>query len=85
MKNADGQAMYDVAVVGGSLAGAATAIHLASAGRSVVLLEHSPAFKRKACGEGLFPLGRRELERLGVLPEVEERAVRIEGVRFHAG
>jgi flavin-dependent dehydrogenase len=75
---------YDAAVVGGSLAGAATAIHLAEAGRSVVLLERSRAFRRKACGEGLFPQGVRELERLGLLSAVREHSAEIHGVRFHA-
>ena len=77
--------VYDAVVVGGSLAGAATAIHLAGAGRSVVLLERSRAFKRKACGEGLFPQGARELERLGLLSAVRERSAQLRGVRFHAG
>jgi len=76
---------YDAVVVGGSLAGAATAIHLAEAGHSVVLLEHSHEYKRKACGEGLFPQGVRELGRLGLLPAVLEQSVRLAGVRFHAG
>lgn len=76
---------YDAAVVGGSLAGAATAIHLADAGRSVVLLERASAVRRKACGEGLFPQGARELERLGLLAAARERSAALLGVRFHAG
>ncbi|MEO6045672.1 MAG: FAD-dependent oxidoreductase [Tepidiformaceae bacterium] len=51
MKGENSARAYDAVVVGGSLAGAATAIHLAEAGRSVVLLEQARAFKRKACGE----------------------------------
>ena len=85
MASESGSAAYDVAVVGGSLAGAATAIHLSEAGHSVVLLEQARMFKRKACGEGLFPQGVRELERLGLLPAVLERSARLQGVRFHAG
>jgi flavin-dependent dehydrogenase len=72
-------------VVGGSLAGAATAIHLARAGRSVVLLERNTSYRRKACGEGLFPGGVRELAALGVLDGVVRHSAPIEGVRFHAG
>jgi flavin-dependent dehydrogenase len=77
--------MHEVVVVGGSLAGAATAIHLARAGRSVVLLERNTAYRRKACGEGLFPSGVRELVALGVLDEVAPHSARIDGVHFHAG
>lgn len=85
MKGGNSAPAYDAVVVGGSLAGAATAIHLAEAGRRVVLLEHSHVYKRKACGEGLFPQGVRELGRLGLLPAVLEQPVRLAGVRFHAG
>jgi flavin-dependent dehydrogenase len=76
--------MYDVAVVGGGLAGAATAFHLAVAGRHVVLLERSEAYRRKACGEGLFPRGVRELERLGLFEEVAAHGTALTGVRFHS-
>ena len=85
MASESGSAAYDVAVVGGSLAGAATAIHLSETGHSVVLLEQARMFKRKACGEGLFPQGVRELAQLGLLPAVAEQSIRLEGVRFHAG
>ena len=57
--------MHDVAVIGGSIAGAAIAIHLAARGLDVVVLERAPDVRPKACGEGLFPLGVAELERLG--------------------
>ena len=78
--------MYDVAVVGGSLAGAATAIHLAGAGLRVVLLERSrTSLHRKACGEGLFPAGVRELQTLGLADALAEASVALSGVRFHAG
>jgi flavin-dependent dehydrogenase len=77
-------AVHDVVVVGGSLAGAATAIHLARAGRSVILLERNASYRRKACGEGLFPHGVRELANLRVLDEVQRHAGRLKGVRFNA-
>lgn len=77
--------MIDVVIVGGSLAGAATAIHLAEAGHSVVLLERSSGVRRKACGEGLFPRGVAELDALGLLDAVRPLGAPLEGVRFHAG
>ena len=85
MDNMSTDASHDVAIVGGSLAGAATAIHLAQAGRTVVLLEKSLGYKPKACGEGLFPQGVRELDQLGLPPGVLDRCARLAGVRFHAG
>ena len=77
--------MYDVLVVGGGPAGCATAIHLARRGRRVVLIERTNEPQRKACGEGLFPVGVAELERLGVLDEVRIGSAEIDGLRFHAG
>lgn len=78
-------AVPDVLIVGGSLAGAATAIHLARAGRSVLLVERSLESTRKACGEGLSPLGVAELARLGLLSEIGPRGLELDGVSFHAG
>ncbi|MGI8927361.1 MAG: NAD(P)/FAD-dependent oxidoreductase [Tepidiformaceae bacterium] len=76
--------MHDVAIAGGSLAGAATAIHLAAAGHSVVILERASFPRRKPCGEGLFPAGVRELCALG-LGSLVTRGVALEAVRFIAG
>ncbi|MEX2373189.1 MAG: NAD(P)/FAD-dependent oxidoreductase [Dehalococcoidia bacterium] len=77
--------MIDVLVVGGSLAGAATATHLAGAGHRVVVLERSTVDGRKACGEGLFPRGAAELARLGVLQDARGAGAELAGLRFHAG
>lgn len=77
--------MHDVVIAGGSLAGAATAIHLAERGRSVLLLDRQQFPRPKACGEGLFPAGVAELERLGVLASVQEASSPLRKVRFHAG
>ena len=78
--------MHDVAVVGGSLAGAMTAFHLARAGRSVVLLERcGDPPRRKACGEGLFPAGVLELHAAGLEDALTSASVELAGVRFHAG
>ena len=61
----------DVIVVGGGPAGAATAVRLAQAGRSVVLFERSPAWRWRACGVFTSPAAVAELRLLGL-----DRAVR---------
>lgn len=58
-------AAYDVVVAGGGPAGAATALLLAAAGRSVALLERS-RFDRPRLGETLAPTVQPLLRRLGV-------------------
>ena len=55
-----------VLVVGGGPAGAATAIRLARAGRSVVLAERAPAWTWRACGVFTSPAAMDALRRLGV-------------------
>lgn len=77
--------MHDVLVIGGSLAGATTAIHLAEAGHDVVLLERHTSHRRKACGEGIFPQGVAELARIGLLDQLTEVSQSLGGVRFNAG
>ena len=64
---------FDVVIVGGSIAGCATAIHLGRAGRRVALVERRPdpgAFKR-VCGHFIQASAVPALERLGVLHELE--------------
>ncbi len=75
-------AMPEVVVVGASVAGAATAIHLARRGRDVLLLDRSEFPRRKPCGEGLFPAGVRQLRELGLLERLDGATV-IESLRFH--
>ena len=77
--------MHDAIVVGAGPAGCATAIHLARGGLSVALIERAKEPRRKACGEGLFPLGTLELERLGVADRISADAARLDQLRFHAG
>ncbi len=77
--------MHDVVIVGGSLAGAAAALHLARASRDVVVVERNREHRRKACGEGLFPLGVAELQQLGLIDELRGQSAPISGVRFSAG
>lgn len=64
---------FDAVVVGASLAGSATAIHLGRAGARVALVEKRPdpkAFKR-VCGHFIQASAVPELRRLGVLDELE--------------
>ena len=54
-------------MVGGGPAGSATALHLARAGRQVVLLDRAAFPRDKACSEYLSPESVRHLDALGVL------------------
>lgn len=65
--------IYDVIVVGGGLAGCATAIGLARRGVQVLLLEASTYPADKLCGEFLSPEAQGMLDGLGVLPQVWRR------------
>ena len=58
----------DVVVVGAGPAGSAAAIHLARAGRSVVVIDKAVFPRDKCCGDGLTTLALRELEILGLRP-----------------
>lgn len=58
----------DVAIVGAGPAGAAAAITLALAGRSVVLLDRATFPRDKICGDGITTGALRLLEDLGVDP-----------------
>src|SRR4051794_11254218 len=64
---------YDAVIVGGSLAGCATAIQLGRAGLSVALVEKQPgpdAYKRM-CSHFIQASGVPAIERLGLLEPIE--------------
>src|SRR5687767_10383777 len=65
-------ARADVLVVGAGPAGSATALLLAAAGRPVVLVDRASFPRDKACSEYMSPEAVRILDRLGVLPALEE-------------
>jgi len=73
-------------IVGGGLAGSATALNLASAGHDVVVLERGSFPREKVCGEGLMPHGVHELDQLGLLDGIlatEPQPFR--GIGYHVG
>jgi flavin-dependent dehydrogenase len=63
--------IWDVIVVGGGPAGAATATHLCGRGFHVLVLDREHFPRDKPCGEFINPAGVQALSRLGVLAEVE--------------
>jgi flavin-dependent dehydrogenase len=73
----------DVLVVGGGVAGAATARLLAERGHPVILLDRARFPRDKPCGEGVMPTGVRLLDQLGVLAKVPpEKYHVLRGVGF---
>ena len=72
----------DVLIVGASIAGAATAIHLSRLGHSVELIDKASFPRRKPCGEGLFSPGVAELEALGILPSLLPWTQVLSGLRL---
>ncbi|MEE3286085.1 MAG: NAD(P)/FAD-dependent oxidoreductase [Planctomycetota bacterium] len=90
----DAQDHYDVVVIGSGLGGLTSANVLARAGYSVLLLEHhyqlggmATWFKRK-CGHIFdislhgFPIGMKKSCRKYWTPEIAERIVQLDGIRF---
>jgi len=57
---------YDLIIVGAGIGGAAAAIVMAQAGKSVLLLEQSVVYEDRVRGEWLAPWGVAEVKRLGL-------------------
>src|SRR5690349_9746240 len=62
---------FDVAIIGGGLAGCAAAIHLAKHGHHVVLFEAQSYPHHKVCGEFLSPECGLLLDDLGLTPALQ--------------
>ena len=67
---ADVPAAVDVIVIGAGPAGSTAANVLATAGRSVVLIDKATFPRDKCCGDGLTTLALRELQNLGLRPSM---------------
>ena len=57
---------YDMIIVGGGIGGSALAATMASAGKSVLLLERTEVYEDKVRGEWIAPWGVAETKRLGL-------------------
>lgn len=77
---------YDVAIIGAGPAGIASAISLAQQGLKIALLEKNAGPQGKACGEGILPLGVKQIEALGILDLIptKQRAI-IKGINYNLG
>ncbi|MFW2334687.1 NAD(P)/FAD-dependent oxidoreductase [Ilumatobacter sp.] len=73
---------FDIAVIGGGPAGAATAIRAARSGARVVVVEKGPHGRDKVCGDGLTPRAVAALQELEI---PMDDAHRIAGLRMIAG
>ncbi|MEM6320927.1 MAG: NAD(P)/FAD-dependent oxidoreductase [Bacteroidota bacterium] len=60
--------MYDVAIIGGGLAGLVNAVHLSQAGLKVLVLEKNTYPKHKVCGEYVSKEVLPYLESIGIYP-----------------
>ena len=77
---------YDVAIIGGRVAGASTALLLARAGLRVVLLERARSGSDTVSTHALMRGGVLQLSRWGVLPEVVAAGTpAVRSVAFHYG
>ncbi len=73
--------MVDVLIVGLGPGGAAAAIRLAQAGLRVVAVDRAVFPREKTCSEFMSPQTVRQLDLIGVLPEVLRHAVPLHGTQ----
>lgn len=73
--------MADVLIVGLGPGGAAAAIRLAQAGLRVVAVDRAVFPREKTCSEFMSPQTVRQLDLIGVLPEVLRHAVPLYGTQ----
>lgn len=78
------RASADVVVVGLGPAGAAAALELQRAGRSVIAIDKATFPRDKCCGDGLTTLALRELERLGFDPSAVGDWFTVEGAALRS-
>jgi menaquinone-9 beta-reductase len=64
---------HDIIVVGGGPAGCSSAVHLASHGYDVLLLEKNRFPRDKVCGDGLSPPALEVQARLGVYQKIMDQ------------
>ncbi|MEJ2367409.1 MAG: geranylgeranyl reductase family protein [Acidobacteriota bacterium] len=69
---------WDAVVAGAGPAGSTTALHLAAAGRRVLLLDSKTFPRDKVCGDALIADTHGALERSGLLEAVSRQAYRVE-------
>lgn len=78
------ESSYDVIIVGGSVAGAATAWWLGQRGFHVLILDRARFPRDKPCGEGLMPTGVKVLSEMGLLSQLRPGEARpFYGIRFY--
>jgi geranylgeranyl reductase family protein len=77
------QTTWDALVVGGGPSGAAAAHWLARAGKRVLVVERKRFPRDKTCGDGLTPRAVRQLQDMGLGPNLEG-SLRFEGLRSMA-
>jgi geranylgeranyl reductase family protein len=76
-----GSHRYDVLVVGGGPAGAATGYWLAEAGHDVLVVERKTFPREKTCGDGLTPRAVRQLADMGLEDAIARDHHRFDGLR----
>lgn len=75
---------YDVGIIGAGPAGSFCAYLLAKQGFRVILVEASPSFKRKVCGEYLCPAGVKLLQQYGFGEYLDQHFLPIYGMKLVA-